>query len=154
MQSAYPGPDCDFVDGEVIKRNVGGIDHSTVQRRLTVYFDRLAATHQLNAFPELRMKLGPQKYRVADLAVYQGAAPQERFPSTPPRLVVEVVSPDDRHSEIVRKLDDYRDWGVRNLWLIDPVVRRLYVYGADGLSQVPVFALAEFGVTLHIEDML
>lgn len=154
LHSGYEGPDCDFVDGEVIKRNLGGIDHSTVQRRLTVYFDRLAATHPLSVFPELRMRLGPRKYRVADLAVYQGRAPQERFPSAPPRIVVEVVSPDDRHSEIIRKLYDYRDWGVRDIWLIDPAVRRLYIHGAGGLTEVPAFSVAEFGIDLRIEDML
>ena len=154
LHSGHQGPDCDFVDGEVIQRNVGGIDHSTVQRRLTVYFDRLAAKHELSVFPELRMKLGPRKFRVADLAIYEGPAPEERFPSACPRIVVEVVSPDDRHSEIIRKLDDYRDWGVRDIWLIDPAIRRLYGYGPEGMTEVAAFAIAEFGITLRIEDML
>jgi len=154
LHSGYQGPDCDFVDGEVIQRNVGGIDHSTVQRRLTVYFDRLAAKHELSVFPELRMKLGPRKFRVADLAIYEGPAPEERFPSACPRIVVEVVSPDDRHSEIVRKLDDYREWGVRDIWLIDPAIRRLYSYGPEGLTEVPEFTVAEFRVVLRIDDVL
>jgi len=36
-------PDCDYVDGEVIERNVGERDHSRAQMRLSAYlFERAA----------------------------------------------------------------------------------------------------------------
>ena len=35
-------PDCDYVDGEVLERNVGERDHSKVQREL-IYYLRAAA---------------------------------------------------------------------------------------------------------------
>jgi hypothetical protein len=30
-------PDCDYVDGEVVERNVGEKDHSSLQKRIILY---------------------------------------------------------------------------------------------------------------------
>jgi Uma2 family endonuclease len=33
-------------------------------------------------------------------------------PDTPPLIVVEILSPDDRLTEVREKLEEYRAWGV------------------------------------------
>ena len=37
LRTAYE-PDCDYVDGEVIERNLGERDHSVLQREFIYYF--------------------------------------------------------------------------------------------------------------------
>jgi Uma2 family endonuclease len=63
--------------------------------------------------------------RVPDVAfVRADRAPQgearKSFPRLAPDLVVEVLSPSDRASEVVAKLEMYQEAGVPLIWLIDP----------------------------------
>ena len=94
------------------------------------------------------MRVAPTRYRIADLAVFAGDAPKENVPSSPPLIVIEIVSRDDRHTEIVKKLAEYRDWGVRHVWLVDPWNRMLCVFSANGLNEVPAFQVPEFNVEI------
>jgi Uma2 family endonuclease len=45
-----------------------------------------------------------------------------------PELVVEVMSPDDRWSEVRRKLQEYFQIGVKLVWIADPDSRTVYAY--------------------------
>ena len=66
-----------------------------------------------------------QTVRVPDVAFVRAErAPQgqarKSFPRLAPDLVVEVVSPSDRASEVVAKLEMYQEAGVPLIWLVDP----------------------------------
>ena len=141
-------PDADFVDGEIVERNVGENQHSKVQVWLVVFFAELAKNHPLHIRTELRMRVSATRFRVADLAIWMGEEPQESVPASPPLLVAEIVSPDDRYTEIISKLEDYRKWGVRHIWLIDPWSRRLHTFGPAGLNEVAALKMAELGVEI------
>jgi Uma2 family endonuclease len=56
---------------------------------------------------------------------------QQRPYTLVPDLVVEVVSPNDKYSELNLKLDKYREDGVRIIWVIDPQQRKALVYPQD-----------------------
>ena len=63
--------------------------------------------------------------RVPDAAFVRAErAPQgearRSFPRLAPDLVVEVISPSDRASEVVAKLEMYQEAGVPLIWLVDP----------------------------------
>ena len=75
------------------------------------------------------------------------------MPASPPLLVVEIVSPDDRHEELLRKLDQYREWGVEHIRVVQPELRKLHVYDARGLTEVSQFELAEAGVRIAAEQL-
>jgi Uma2 family endonuclease len=47
-----------------------------------------------------------------------------------PELVVEVLSPEDRWSEITRKLQEYFRIGVKLVWAADPASHSVYAYRA------------------------
>jgi Uma2 family endonuclease len=78
----------------------------------------------------------PDTVRGPDLAIYEDAKKFEeihpKYGEVPPRLAVEVLSPNDRADRIVRKLNDYLRNGVPLVWLIDPEARLVTVYRADG----------------------
>lgn len=45
-----------------------------------------------------------------------------------PDLAIEVVSPNDRGEELLRKIRNYFECGVRLVWVLYPTLRQVYVY--------------------------
>ena len=153
LATSFEDGDREYLDGQIVERNVGDNSHSMVQGRLAGIFHEVSKRNVLHLRPELRVRTGPARYRVVDLAIFQGQAPTERFPSSPPHIVIEIVSPDDRFTKIVEKLDEYHRWGAPHVWLVDPNSRKLSVYGAAGLLEVPAFELPEFDLRLTFADL-
>jgi Uma2 family endonuclease len=79
----------------------------------------------------------PDSVRGPDLAVVRedvfadGRIPQGVIRQSP-ELCVEVRSPSDRWSEVLGKVGEFLDAGVKEVWVVDPVARRVHVYVAGG----------------------
>ena len=58
--------------------------------------------------------------------------------SKSPELVVEILSPDDRWSDVMEKLEEYFEIGVQAVWVADPRACSVYVYRS--LTDVQRFA--------------
>jgi Uma2 family endonuclease len=50
----------------------------------------------------------------------------------PPVTVVEIVSPSQSSSEMMRKVHAYLAHGVQTCWLVDPPLHQIIVFNADG----------------------
>ena len=151
---AFDGPDQEFVDGEVVERNVGERQHSEIQARLVEIFYELRKNVPLYCFPELRLRLAETRYRIPDLSVFAKEKPAESVPSSPPLVAIEIVSRDDRYTEITHKLEEYRAWGVPHVWLIDPWQKKLGVYGESGLVLTSSLVLPEFDIEISAGEIL
>jgi Uma2 family endonuclease len=96
---------------------------------------------------------GPDTVRAPDVAFVArsrlSTAPSWGFPELAPDLVVEVVSPWDRASEVSAKAAMWLDAGVRLVWVVDPQARLATVPHPGGQDSV----LREDG-TLDGEDVL
>src|SRR5688572_17490093 len=132
---SFEGPDREYVDGEIIERPMGNTSHSELQARIIEIFYDLRKRTPLFAYPELRHRLNPSHFRIPDVAIFDGKRPVEPVPSTPPLIAIEVVSPDDRYTVLMNKLELYRNWGVAHVWLIDPSSQRMSVFGSGGLIE-------------------
>ncbi len=80
---------------------------------------------------------GPDRVRAPDISfVRADRVPATGIPNTfwpgPPDLAVEVRSPTDRLSDVLRKIADYLEAGTRLVWLLEPDPRRATVYRPDG----------------------
>ncbi len=104
------------------------------------------------AAPELRLRVGPLRVLIPDVCVFAGVKPTEDVPSTPPLIAIEILSPDDRMSEVREKLDEYRRWGVTHVWLADPRSRRFYVCD-NSFREVTSFLIPEFGLEIKPADI-
>ncbi len=51
---------------------------------------------------------------------------------SPPLLVVEVLSRDDRAEDIQERIDDYLGFGVRIVWVVNPRTRRGWIHTGEG----------------------
>jgi len=49
----------------------------------------------------------------------------------PPVLAVEILSPKDKHEDIVAKVQEYLGCGVSLVWIVDPDLRTVTVHRAD-----------------------
>jgi Uma2 family endonuclease len=129
-------PDCDYVDGELEERNVGEKEHSAVQAFFIKWFAAHEEQWQLEAFPEIRLRVSPTRVRIADVAILPVNLPYEGVLTRPPVAVVEVLSPEDRVSRYQARLDDYRAMGIANIWVIDPMRRKAYNCSQSGWQPV------------------
>src|SRR5437763_10588642 len=88
-------PDCDYVDGEVVERNVGEFDHNRTQLKLGGYFLQREQIWEIQVVPEQRVQVRPDRFRIPDVCVVLGRATEQIF-TKPPFLCIEVLSPEDR----------------------------------------------------------
>lgn len=123
-------PDCEYLEGILQERNVGEISHSDAQGRTYLYV--LTKLRGFWAGVELRVQVRPQRYRIPDVAIVRGGMPAGRIITVPPEVVVEVLSKDDRASDIQDKIDDYLAFGVPCVWVIRPDTQRAWIYTNEG----------------------
>jgi len=140
--------DAEYVHGEIVERALPDKTHSTIQFRILMEVGRLIQFYPLFPYPELRLRLEARVFRIPDVCVFAGAPPRESVPSTPPLLAIEILSDDDRHQNLMKKLEEYRVWGVPNIWVVDPLSKRLSTYSELGLQTVSSLALADYPLGL------
>jgi Uma2 family endonuclease len=129
-------PDCDYVDGEVLDRNLGERDHSTIQRKLIFFFCNRQEIWNVFVFPEQRVQVSSSRFRVPDICVYLGPEPEEQVFSTPPFICIEILSPEDRWQRIQQKIDDYIRFGVPHVWVLHPREQRAWAYTPQGSTEI------------------
>lgn len=143
-------PDCDYVDGEVQERNLGERPHSTMQGEFLFYFRARKAEWRVWAYPEQRIRVAPARFRVPDVCVYTDSHPTERVFRTPPFICIEILSPDDRMSRVQQRIDDYLNFGVPYVWVIDPETRRAWTYSKSGSTEIADSVLRTENPSLEI----
>jgi Uma2 family endonuclease len=80
----------------------------------------------------LILERDPDTVRGPDVAVYTLVKKYEdlptRYPEEMPPLVVEVLSPSDRTSRMMRRLNRFLDKGIALVWLVDPESRNVTIW--------------------------
>jgi Uma2 family endonuclease len=112
LKTAFDDGDREYVDGAIVRRNLGEKDHSRMLGRVVFFFAVREAALRTFCFPSQRVQVTPTRFRVPDICVYIGEEPEEQVFRTPPFLVVEILSKDDRASELQERIDDYLAFGV------------------------------------------
>jgi Uma2 family endonuclease len=123
-------PDCDYVDGRIEKRNLGELDHSSLQTAVAVYFGSRQKQLGITVVVEQRVQVSPKRFRIPDVCVVLGKATEQIF-RTAPFLCVEILSPEDRMKRVQERIDDYLAMGVRYVWVLNPSGPRVYVATAS-----------------------
>ena len=131
-------PDCEYVEGRLVERNVGEISHGDAQGRTYAYI--LSNARGFWAGVEIRVQVRPDRYRVPDVVVVRGGRPAGRIISSPPEtsppeVAVEVLSPEDRATDVQDKIYDYLQFGIASVWLIDPERQRAWIHTKEGARE-------------------
>jgi hypothetical protein len=77
-------PDCDYVDGFVLERNLGQHDHARLQGLILYWLMQHEKQWRIHAVPECRLKIRTGKYRVPDVVVLPIAASYPSVIEQPP----------------------------------------------------------------------
>jgi Uma2 family endonuclease len=128
-------PDCDYVDGVVLERNLGETDHSLLQMEIGHYYRSRRQQWGLWALVEQRVQVFATRFRIPDVCLVLGK-PTDPIIRTPPFICIEVLSKDDHLSEMRQRVEDYLNFGVRYVWILDPATRRAYRCTPGGTQEV------------------
>jgi Uma2 family endonuclease len=113
-------PDRELVDGETVERNLGEKSHAAWQIALCRFLSGLRVSANIRVFPELRLQTSATNLRIPDVMVIDRNAPDEEIITHAPLLCVEILSPEDRITNVEEKVEEYFRMGVRAVWIIDP----------------------------------
>ena len=145
-------PDREYIDGEIQERNLGDLDHSGTQGALIVALWGLRS-QGLYTWPEQRVQVSATRYRVPDVTVTIGH-PQQQILTSPPYIVIEVLSPDDTLVRMMERVLDYEAFGVPNIWIIDPSSQCAYVASNGALQPMTVLrSQGEPAVSLDVTQL-
>ena len=127
-------PDMEYVNGQLVERNVGEYVHSLLQGLIVGELLNRRA-RGFRAFTEQRVRISAEpRYRIPDICVK--ALPHRADPILEkPDLVIEILSPDGRTAEVLRKIADYLQAGIPHIWIVDPYQRTVMEADARGFRE-------------------
>ena len=129
LSASYPYGDREYLDGMVVTRNGYEPAHSALQKILIVHLSAFEKSLQLAVRPECRTRIAETRYRVPDVLVMERPFRQtDRVVIDVPLLIIEIVSPDDKHVETLRRFREYENLGVRHIVQMDPEDRTTYLF--------------------------
>ncbi len=139
------GP-CELVEGEIIKMSPTGDKHGNIESNIDFALKQFVRQHKLGHIRVgeigIYIRRKPDTVRGADVAFISNERYAQRgasgFLDVAPDLVVEIMSPDDRWSAVMKKLGEYFSIGVRLAWVVDPDTESIYAYRS--LTDVRHFA--------------
>jgi Uma2 family endonuclease len=143
--------DAEYVEGKIVERPLPKTPHSNLQAYLAgVLFPYRAAGFR--TLTEQRIQTVPEPnahFRIPDVCVTVGR-PSEDILTAPPLLCVEILSPDDSALELRTKLDEYLEFGVQFVWVIDPISLHGEIYTVASITRVTdgCFTAGEISVDL------
>src|ERR1017187_1070202 len=131
LNTAYE-PDCEYEDGVLIERNVGKKRHGRLQTLIVTYFCRREDLWEIEAFTEVRHRIRKGKYMIPDFCVFRRPSPDEEIFSSPPLIWIEILSPADRPSRVSQKVRQLLEFGVSNIWVIEPKTLEAEIHTPQG----------------------
>jgi Uma2 family endonuclease len=143
-------PDRDYVDGVALERNLGEHDHASLQTFLAAWFYQHRQEWQVASLTEQRVQVSRDRYRIPDVCLRSLSDPRDPILWRPPVLCIEILSREDRLTEIRQRVDDYVKMGVEHVWVIDPQCRRTYTCVAGHFSEFNGDTLAIAGTGIHV----
>jgi Uma2 family endonuclease len=147
LETSYR-PDREYIDGEIVERNMGSWEHGRVQALLSWWFIQNEPAWGVQVASEWRTRVSETRVRIPDVVlVLKG--PQSRVLATPPILIIEILSPEDTYTETERRAADYQRMGVETIWIIDPETRTGRVCTGDTWTQATRLELP--GTHIYVE---
>jgi Uma2 family endonuclease len=148
-------PDCDYVDGELVERNVGEWDHSRAQMLLSRYLSNREAEWGIVVVTEQRVQVKPERFRVPDILAVVAPAAATPIVRHPPLLCIEILSRDDRMQDMQARIEDYLTFGVPSVWVLNPTTRRGFVYTSEGMREAKdgILRVADSPIAVPIAEL-
>jgi Uma2 family endonuclease len=134
-------PDCEFVEGVLEERPVGELDHASWQKALVRWFSGTESQWGTRVYPELRVQITPDRFRVPDVTILSREAPREQIITHAPLAVFEILSPEDSMMRMLDKLADYERMGIQAIWVVEPKKPSYFRFSEGKLIPATLFEL-------------
>ena len=115
----------------------------------------MKARTELQSLTEQRLKLTDILYRIPDICLIKMPHKKEPVLNTPPLVCIEILSPGESTSYILRKVSEYLEFGVSAIWVIDPAKQQAMCYDKDGLNfpDNKTLVLPESGIAIDFRPL-
>jgi Uma2 family endonuclease len=136
-------PASEYIDGKIVQKPMPQGKHSVIQTKLIIFINSLLLESNIAiALSELRCTFGGRSI-VPDVVVLRN----ENIPkdddgevanvvATAPDWTIEILSPDQSTTKVIRNILHCLDNGTEVGWLIDPAEKMILVYQPDRQVQV------------------
>ena len=140
---------CELLRGDLVMMSPGGSEHGSIIVNITVplglFVKQNALGRILGAETGFQIGRNPDTVRAPDVAfISRDRCPPEvpkGFFQGAPDLAVEVLSPNDRASKVLAKVQDWLAAGCSMVWVADPATRTVAVY--RGPDNIELFRLGD-----------
>jgi Uma2 family endonuclease len=131
----------ELLDGELITSPVHE-HHGGICIQLAILIGTFVRNHDLGRVYDSstgfrladKLLLSPDVSFVRKARLKKLAVAPDQFLQGAPDLVVEVLSPGDRMTQVNRKLDHYFEHGTRVAWLVNGRKRQVHIYTPDSIE--------------------
>jgi Uma2 family endonuclease len=137
FHARYDGekPYYEYWKGEAVQKSMPTRMHSLIQKILLRLLDGIG----YDSGAEVTLKLDPAYEPIPDVIAAEGAI-GDPYPTSPFEVAVEILSPDDSFSRVVRKCRLYERWGIRRILVIDPAERVIWHFENGAHRETDVIA--------------
>jgi Uma2 family endonuclease len=140
-------PSYEYWAGEAIQKSMATFPHGLIQKILMRLLDEIG----YESASEVTLRIDKDYEPVPDVIAVDPPLPQT-YPTHAFAVVVEILSPDDPFSRVLRKCRLYEGWGIERIIVIDPIARLVWsfengtlietaVLGRRGTKEATVFEL-------------
>jgi Uma2 family endonuclease len=144
-------PDLEFIEGVLKEKPMPTKLHALVQAMLCLWFGMHMDQWSIVPLPEVRTRVGPQRFRLPDVAITRKGIISSRNQEEPPLIAIEILSSDDRFSDLRDRARDLQRMGVANIWLIDPETCSTFLWGGDEGAWIPTQRLIVDQSPVHLD---
>ncbi|HZD47531.1 MAG TPA: Uma2 family endonuclease [Silvibacterium sp.] len=141
-------PDLEYVDGQLVERNVGKWEHGRIQALLTIWFGQHEDEWKIQTATDIRTRVAWTRVRLPDVLLV-GLAMQPPVIEEPPVLAVEILSDGDTVAATKKKCDEYIGMGARGVWIINPLNRTAWQW--DGKEWKQATRLEVAGTPIYVD---
>jgi Uma2 family endonuclease len=127
---------CELERGEIVEMSRPGKRHgmicANVAGVLRNYAIQKEKGYACSNDTGVVVERGPDTVRGPDVLFFDDAEQadqvEQKYGETPPLLAVEVLSPNDTHAKIARRVREQLRFGTRLVWVLDPDANNVMVY--------------------------
>lgn len=144
----------ELIDGVIYRMTPTGGEHGEVVTEFTLFIGGHVKANKLGRVTaaETGYRLAPKTVVAPDIGFIAAARAPARLPKKyiplAPDLAVEVVSPSDTYSRVMKKVNLFLQFGTRTVWVVDPDEKTVAVHTAAGVRTLTVNDILDGGDVL------
>jgi Uma2 family endonuclease len=137
FHARYDGekPYYEYWNGEAVQKSMPTLLHGLIQKILMLLLDGIGYV----SASEVTLNLDPDYEPVPDVIASDGPI-GDPYPTSPVDVAIEILSPKDSFSRVLRKCRLYEQWGIRRILVIDPVERVVWHFENSAPQETDVIA--------------